>query len=293
MARHRMSRCGRRGGFSLLELAIVLGTVVLTASILLPVVALTRNAGRTRSCQQNMSFASRGFFGFAADHELRFPQRAMAENYPVPGSTTSLNWAGILNTEYYRPDVPFPTPSAGPLILLWGSTTGAPSSSKYTTCPAFKSWNSPPSGSNMYARPWVMNLNAVGGPNWGSNPPWGPYGKAIANPQSINPLYTQYYLGARIDLFVNPSRKFLLWDSERATDSSAGVWPGGIVYLNADPAYPPWSGSSGLWAFRHNLPSSPAKYQQEARAMILYIDGQARAVNTSVRVLDSQFCSPS
>jgi hypothetical protein len=242
-----------------------------------------------------MAFASQGFFGFAAEHEGRFPNKAQSsiEHWPA-------TWQQILNREYYHGNAPsfYPTsaygdePTCGPLVRFW-SFWNPPYyinswlTTKYATCPAYTAWGTPPGTSNIWTRAWIMNRYASGGVDWTPAPWEGQYGKLLANPQAVNPAYSAYALGTRLDLFANPSGKFVIWECESGSDvNTGGTSSGGKVILGGDPTRPPWTGLNGTWAFRHNLPTAVSGYQQEARSLILYVDGQVRrtAPNDSILV---------
>lgn len=63
-------------GFTILELLIVIGIIVILISILLPVVNSVREQGREVRCQQNLRQLWAGWMAFAADHENRLPGSA-------------------------------------------------------------------------------------------------------------------------------------------------------------------------------------------------------------------------
>lgn len=65
-----------RGGFTLVELLIVIGVVAVSLSLLLP--ALTQAKGKARRvyCQSNLRQINVGVFLYADDHQNRMPVAA-------------------------------------------------------------------------------------------------------------------------------------------------------------------------------------------------------------------------
>ena len=84
-----------------------------------------------------------------------------------------------------------------------------------------------------------------------------------------------YHLGAMLDRFRNPSFQILALEGERASDECAPIWPYRpiIDILGRDPAYPPWSSSGGVFAYRHKL-----------TANFLFVDGHVEALTPEVNV---------
>jgi hypothetical protein len=64
---------GRRKAFTLLELLVVIGIIMVLVSILLPVFASIREQGRAVLCQSNLRQLGQGWVAFAAAHDNRMP----------------------------------------------------------------------------------------------------------------------------------------------------------------------------------------------------------------------------
>ncbi len=58
---------GRPGGFSLIELLIVIAIIALLISIILPALSLAKRAARAGQCQANLRQLSTGYFNYASD----------------------------------------------------------------------------------------------------------------------------------------------------------------------------------------------------------------------------------
>ena len=272
-----------RAAFTLLELVIVVAATSVLTVTLASTFSQATDAVRQVKCQSNLAQVGGAMAGFAQERQGRFPGLA----------TSSLEmwqvvWPQILNREYFHQNDPsvYPTtqfgdePTCGPLVRFW--TFWSPPYyqnqdlvvRKYLTCPSYKAWGSPSSASNIWSRPWVMNVWAEGGYSWSS--PAYQYGLQVANPQTIHQNYTEYWLGARQDAFASPSTKFLVIESEYGSDyvrpSTSGS--SGVVTLNynmSNPSRPPWTGGD-IWSFRHNLGPDRRLYQQRAKAPELYVD---------------------
>lgn len=63
----------RVGGFSLVELLVVLAIVVLLSAIVVPVVGHVRSAGRRTVCASNLSQVGKSFYAYANDNRGEIP----------------------------------------------------------------------------------------------------------------------------------------------------------------------------------------------------------------------------
>ena len=278
--------------FTLVELLVVIAIIALLIALLGPVVTQARELGRLSVCQAHFRNAGQGFLGFAATHEGRFPNEAWS-TLEAGGPPWAPTWQNILNREYFHGNNQafYPEqgdyysrfrdePTCGPIIRFW--TFWAPDEYKpqwlrdrYYICPSYRPWGDPGAGmSNNWSRAWIMNSYAAGG-GYGYSEAGG--GKRITTPQLIHHAYVDYWLGAKMSAFNNPSSKYLAFDSERGSDYAG---PGsGTLTVNVDLGRPPWTASSGRWSFRHLLPPDARLYQQKIRAAVLYVDGHAGVVN--------------
>jgi hypothetical protein len=149
-----------------------------------------------------------------------------------------------------------------------------------------------------------MNLNATGGYNWGDYElkPWGPYGLAL-DPKTVWKDYTQYNLGAKVEIFRNPAYTYLVTEAEYRNPTQHGVWPYRDVLLPGCQNLPPWcgptdpsdtvTGNSGAFAFRHLLSADKKYYQQTGRANAVHIDSHVtRFAPTDKKVNASDRFSP-
>jgi prepilin-type N-terminal cleavage/methylation domain-containing protein len=69
----RSSRGNRRGGFTLVELLVVIGIIALLLSILLPALQKARAAANAVKCQANLRSLMTAFTLFAMDHKQHLP----------------------------------------------------------------------------------------------------------------------------------------------------------------------------------------------------------------------------
>ena len=166
-------------------------------------------------------------------------------------------------------------------------------------------------GGGLYNRPFMWNLNAAGGPNWGTGATLGgPYGLMLDVAQ-VQPKWSthlgEYALGAILDKFTDTGYKFLMIENERGSDEfSTGDSnpPTGryTVQLGGSPSdtdyrsYAPWSGSGGVFAFRHvrpNVNSSDyaklaAAYQTQATGNFLFVDTHVESLTAMARIQETR-----
>jgi len=251
---------GRRA-FTLIELLVVVAIIALLVAFLVPTLGKAKELARRVQCASNNRLIGQGVWEFAGCHGGRGPGHA-ERSLPT---VSSISWVNILNAEHYK---------GNRLVRVADKPV-----KNQICCPSMK-----PYGANLYPRPFMLNYNTTGGPDWAPNPPQGPYGIAV-DLATVQQFYapqvlSEYYLGTRLDIFPRYSYKFLVIENERASDEFAcgDVGDGRVTLVAGDPTYPPWSGSGGVFAFRHLLPEDPALYQTMATANFLFIDSHVEVM---------------
>jgi prepilin-type N-terminal cleavage/methylation domain-containing protein len=296
--------------FTLIELLVVIAILALLVAVLMPSLAKAREIARRAVDMVNFKTLGLGFHAMASLKEGRFPNSALwaqtnGDYPPFPHGTVYNSspsgwapvWNSIMNWEYFHGNKAeyYPTPgnsladepAIGPIIRFW--TFWEPAAYKpeylkkrYATCTNYKAWVGQ-SNNNAWCRPWIANLNVTGGrdSSWGAQyPDEGEYGKVYSSPKSVFWNYGRYFLGAKPEIFKNPSYKFLVFESEDWTDT-LGLWNGttnGSVTINDSMSSPPWTagetfGENGFFAFRHTLPPDRLLWQAQATATAVFIDG--------------------
>ena len=76
-------------------------------------------------------------------------------------------------------------------------------------CPEIGNWDE-----SIYSRPYIANLNAAGGPDWG-DPPYR-YGQRMRQ-QPFHPE-AEAWLGTRIEAFRRPAARFMVFEADRRND---------------------------------------------------------------------------
>ncbi len=269
--------------FTLIELLVVISIIALLMALLMPALTSVRRTARALQCNSMMRQIGVAWFSFANDHEGRGPGRA-TKNYIRHASDMAWQW--ILN-HYLKNGVDtWMNDGIGPIQRFYRDyNTGViqPGRDKLA-CPEMKL-----TAMGDYARFWVANANAVGGPNWINSEgkslepgcwgiDFGPglYGKIILN----HPLYKPFQLGAPMSLFRKPARAFLVIEARRAHDDTNKT--DGSEYNRPYEATEaqPWGSSS---AFRH--PGLTANY--------LFVDGHVeRLSSTDPSLLDNDRFRP-
>jgi prepilin-type N-terminal cleavage/methylation domain-containing protein/prepilin-type processing-associated H-X9-DG protein len=91
---------GRRAGFTLVELLVVIAVIALLAAILFPVFARARENARRSSCQSNLRQIGLGILQYAQDYDELVPARQHAS-----GSVSPRSWRGMLQPYIKSADV--------------------------------------------------------------------------------------------------------------------------------------------------------------------------------------------
>lgn len=120
----------RRGGFSLLEILVVLAIVVALAALLLPALRLAKQAASGIACLGNLRQLGTGLHGYAMDHAGVFPSREMPD-----AQGTTLDWATWI--------APYIEADRG------GTPTRGSASGRVLRCRNYPSWGVAQSGTNQ------------------------------------------------------------------------------------------------------------------------------------------------
>jgi prepilin-type N-terminal cleavage/methylation domain-containing protein/prepilin-type processing-associated H-X9-DG protein len=72
-ASHHAAAAGKRIGFTLVELLVVIGIISLLIAILIPSISRARYQSRTAQCAANMRQICQGMYTYAVDNKNRFP----------------------------------------------------------------------------------------------------------------------------------------------------------------------------------------------------------------------------
>jgi prepilin-type N-terminal cleavage/methylation domain-containing protein len=287
-----------RLGFTLIELLVVIAILAILIALLMPALAKARSLVRFAVCKSNFRGVATGWAGFAATHQNRFAGNAQSTvEYWGP------MWAQLINREWFHHNDPkfYPTsaygdePTCGPLLRFWsfdpGDNAYYPTNliqKKWITCTEYSS-------GRRWGRPWIANNYVVGGhyltdPSWAGTT-WSTYQKYVENPQSIHPSYTLYRLGALAERFKAPASKYMIWDSDAGNDHDRESGSTGLTvgFTDTNGVNWPYLADGGKWAFRHLLPPDRRRYQTDARAAALYIDGHSEGVNPNEKVFSAPY----
>ena len=196
---------------SIVEVLVVLCVVGMLAAVVLPALAHHRAAARSDHCRAHLRTIAQAWEVFAADFDGRGP--GVATN--PPASFMPYRWQAWLNhfvwgddlvalNNYMRPIQRFNGWNEeynGPLVAEPGEDNIA--------CPEIGNWEG-----HLLARPYVANINAVGGPGW-FHPPY-PHGKRLLQ----HPFHqdAEVWLGTRIDAFRRPAQRFMVFEADRGND---------------------------------------------------------------------------
>jgi prepilin-type N-terminal cleavage/methylation domain-containing protein len=102
---HAASRRRARGGFTLVELLVVIGIIALLVSILLPSLGAAREQARTIKCLANLRSIGQAINAYAAQHQGALVPCDVEDNTvppdPTNGYAVSESWATILVIDGY------------------------------------------------------------------------------------------------------------------------------------------------------------------------------------------------
>lgn len=207
----------RRAGFTLIELLTVIAVIGVLVAISIPIVSSVRESGRAAACVSNLRQISVATLSFANDHRGRFPGVGV-----VPGGTVSAGWQDVLNyTTFAKTSV-----GGRGVIQRWGQEPLA----GMIYCPSMKPWGEGNRVPRAYTRnSYVHSVTAMG---------------------TVNGI-ADYKPGLPLNQFDDHARKILLVESEDSRDTVRHTAPLGAVEVGNSGSFPPWSGNSGVYAFRH------------------------------------------
>lgn len=213
--------------FTLIELLTVIAIIGVLTAITIPVVSSVRASAKTAQCQSNLRQLGIGVLSFAADNRGRLPGMGRPE-----GATGDASWMDVVNSLILG-DKTSTVVDKGNLLQRMGDT---PEPGKIY-CPSMEPYGT----STRWPRAYVMNSFAINQSD-AQNP-------KIASWNGIN----DYRQGRLMNEFSNPSRKLLIFESERNGDLASPVAPFDTIVLGSDAINPPHTGNGGVYAFRHKL----------------------------------------
>jgi prepilin-type processing-associated H-X9-DG protein/prepilin-type N-terminal cleavage/methylation domain-containing protein len=242
----RVSPAHRRvQAFTLVELLVVIGIIAILLSMLLPALRRAREAGQTVTCASNMRQMGLAIQQFALVNGDRGPGGASTKN-------GSFAWDNVLNAIIFKQPQHNQKGTRITLGEAQPNTLG---------CPSFAmNYNlSKTTPTSNYGRAIAINQYVTGGTYYkvGSTVySEGRYGLLVKDPASVVSYFTKYWLGSKMSKFKNTSRKFMIVEHERASDSVSASFPYNDLpttwFLGDDPIYPKYAGDNGNYAFRHN-----------------------------------------
>jgi len=123
----------RTGGFTLVELLVVIGIIALLISILLPALNKARDAAKTVSCASNLRQVGMAFNMYRNDNKLFFPPHWGDSPYQWPSGSRTTLWYGFVAR-----------------YLEWNGDTRKMTFSRVYRCPADTAADSPDRQNQTY-----------------------------------------------------------------------------------------------------------------------------------------------
>jgi len=207
----------RPDGFTLVELLTVITIITVLAAILTPSLLAMRSSARAAQCAANLRQLGAATLLMAAEDNGRFPGIGKG-----PGTATG--WQTVMNMELFSKQ----TNTGHGTVQVHGDRP-LPG---LIYCPSIEPWGKGKRYPVAYARNKYVALT--------TDPPIGTY-------HGI-----PYYIpGKPMNNWDDPSRKILFLENEFDSETCSAISPFGKVAMNNSASYPPTSGNSGRFAFRH------------------------------------------
>jgi prepilin-type processing-associated H-X9-DG protein/prepilin-type N-terminal cleavage/methylation domain-containing protein len=215
-------RLVRGGGFTLVELLVVIGIIAALVAMLLPALQRARAQAKEVQCAANMRQVGHAMHQFAANNNGRLPGGAH--------TTSSRAWDDIINYE----------------IFGVGSNT-VKGKTRITTGTYQDRHLGCPDATYTFAnhRTFVMNRDATGHNGVNTTTGWD-----HPNPAEKKDDYTKYRYGSRLAKFRRPTEKFLVNEAEAPRDVIMGTTVRPLI-KGANANRPMWSAQDGSFSFRH------------------------------------------
>jgi prepilin-type N-terminal cleavage/methylation domain-containing protein/prepilin-type processing-associated H-X9-DG protein len=185
-----MMNCARRGGFTLVELLVVMAIIGILAGLLLSVLESSKASARGISCQNNTRQLAMALLMYADDHSQWLPY-----NLGGAAARTNINWAaGTLDWEL-SPDntnlADLTDASLGPYVAKVAAIYRCPSDSALAALQRAAGWNS-------RVRSYSLNASV------------GDAGEiSISGVNTNNPGYAQFF---KLTAIPAPARIFVFLD---------------------------------------------------------------------------------
>lgn len=118
--KNHLKNIGSSDAFTLIELLITIGIIIILAGLLLPVVAKSKNAALRSACLSNLRQQSTAWFLYIDDNEERFPDRrdlksALPGGYKPwanwPPSDPRAGWSAVVLEKYLNTPTVFACPA--------------------------------------------------------------------------------------------------------------------------------------------------------------------------------------
>ena len=201
----------RSRALSIVELLVLLCALGMLTAVVLPALAHHRAQARSNECRAHLRTIAQAWEVFAADFDGRGPGYA---NNPVVAFMPQ-SWTVWLNHFVWGDDIRPLSNYMAPIQRFngWsdeynGELVVEPGEDNLA-CPEIGTWEV-----SQYSRPYIANLNAVGGRAWGDDP--FPHGKRMH--QHPFHQHAEVWLGTRIEAFHRPASRFMVFEADRGND---------------------------------------------------------------------------